>query len=83
MVRQIGTVSRTMSMKSHFTLFVAHCVVYFFQTFIQQSIRNKELRMERTKIPPQFLSLHFHGGNCPVIGLGHSVPSSTEIKERV
>ena len=85
MVRQMGTVSRIVSMKSQFTLFVTHCVIQFFKPSwtIQQSIRNKRLLMERTKTPPQLLSFHFHGGKFPVIDLGHSVSSSTEIKERV
>jgi len=38
--------------------------------------------MGRTKTPLQLVPIDFRGGNCEVIGLGHSVPLGMEVKER-
>jgi hypothetical protein len=49
---------------------------------IQQSISNNRPGMRHTKTPPKLLSLHFCRGNCPVIGLGHSVPLKMGLRKR-
>jgi len=36
--------------------------------------------MGRTNTPLHLVWIHFCVGNCPVIGLGHSAPYSTEVK---
>jgi hypothetical protein len=39
--------------------------------------------MGRSRTPLQFISIDFLVGNFLVIGIGHSVPFSTQVKERV
>jgi len=43
----------------------------------------QETAMGRTKTPMEFITIYFVGGKYAVMGFGHSVPFSTEDKERV
>jgi len=39
--------------------------------------------MGSTETPLSLISIHFRGGNFAVVSVGHSVPFSTEVKERI
>jgi hypothetical protein len=61
----------------HFLLFIS----FNYSRIIRQSVSYNGLSMERMKTPLQLVTIHFRVGKCLVIGLGYSVPFSTEVKK--
>jgi len=58
-------------------------ISFSYSRIIQKPVSYNRVTIERSKTHLQLVSIYFRGRKCLVIGLGYSVPFSTEVKKRV